>query len=453
MIALDTPRVLPLAPPSHPRLVIAWIAVAYSVAYLLWAGLGNASDEVRALAVRVVYLPLTIAAVVLYLRSALRPGADATLRPALLFLAAAGVAAVLGNVIVVARLYLGARGISPMLASVCYLAAYPLSLAALLVIPGGRRTADRWKLLCDAGMVISGAGVGLWYFILRAPVSGAGATPDVSLLYPLADLLVLVGLVTIVLRHPSDGNRVAVRWLAIATALLVIADLSFNVLAARASLRAALWVDALFFAYCIAQLVAAERFAQGPVREAAPTPMQQATAARLRSLLPFVAAGATYALLLVVALRQWSPPLSGLAIGAIAVSVFLGARQLLAYRRDAAILAEQAVRASEARFRSLVQNSSDLIFQLDREGVIRFASTSAERVIGHAPDALTGMHVTSLVCPDDLHRVSSYLEAIHHLPGISPPRSGASAGRMARWCRSRSWRATCSTIPRYRASC
>jgi diguanylate cyclase (GGDEF)-like protein/PAS domain S-box-containing protein len=139
------------------------------------------------------------------------------------------------------------------------------------------------------------------------------------------------------------------------------------------------------------------------------------------SVLPFVAAGATYALLCATALRAWVAPLSGVALGAVAVSVFLGARQLLSFRQNAARLAEAAVRASEARFRSLVQHSSDLIFVIGADGVIQFASSSASRHIGYEADALVGVDLVALAHPDDAEAVGSFVKVAASLPGVSPP--------------------------------
>ena len=45
---------------------------------------------------------------------------------------------------------------------------------------------------------------------------------------------------------------------------------------------------------------------------------------------------------------------------------------------------------SEARFRSLVQNSSDLILLCDREGFITYASESSLRITGYTPEKLVG---------------------------------------------------------------
>ncbi|WP_457032164.1 putative bifunctional diguanylate cyclase/phosphodiesterase [Kitasatospora sp. P5_F3] len=56
-------------------------------------------------------------------------------------------------------------------------------------------------------------------------------------------------------------------------------------------------------------------------------------------------------------------------------------------------------RNSEAYFRSLVQNASDVILILDEGDRVRYASTSADRVLGH-PD-LVGTSIAALVPPEE----------------------------------------------------
>jgi diguanylate cyclase (GGDEF)-like protein/PAS domain S-box-containing protein len=69
--------------------------------------------------------------------------------------------------------------------------------------------------------------------------------------------------------------------------------------------------------------------------------------------------------------------------------------------------AEAALRRSEDRFRSLVQNSSDLMTILGADGIILWHSPSVERVLGYPPDTLTGTSLYDLAHPEDAARVAA----------------------------------------------
>ncbi|MDI1250775.1 MAG: PAS domain S-box protein [Lacunisphaera sp.] len=63
---------------------------------------------------------------------------------------------------------------------------------------------------------------------------------------------------------------------------------------------------------------------------------------------------------------------------------------------------ESQLRQREERFRSLIENASDMITVMNRAGVIRYQSPSAERVLGYPPEKLTGLNVFTLVHPADV---------------------------------------------------
>jgi PAS domain S-box-containing protein len=65
--------------------------------------------------------------------------------------------------------------------------------------------------------------------------------------------------------------------------------------------------------------------------------------------------------------------------------------------------AEEASRASEARFRALVQNSSDIISLFDAKGTVVYQSPSIERLLGHRAHERIGLNVFKdpIVHPDD----------------------------------------------------
>ena len=75
---------------------------------------------------------------------------------------------------------------------------------------------------------------------------------------------------------------------------------------------------------------------------------------------------------------------------------------------SAALTEELVTRHSEARFASLVKNSSDVIVLLESDSTIRYASPSST-VLGYEPEALEGSRFVSLVHGDDEALVTSFI--------------------------------------------
>jgi diguanylate cyclase (GGDEF)-like protein/PAS domain S-box-containing protein len=90
-----------------------------------------------------------------------------------------------------------------------------------------------------------------------------------------------------------------------------------------------------------------------------------------------------------------------------------GALEDITGRRDA----EEALRASEERFRSLVQNASDLISILDADGTVRYESPSHQRVLGLEPETHVGRSLLDLVHPEDRHVIEESLRQLLERPG------------------------------------
>ena len=64
--------------------------------------------------------------------------------------------------------------------------------------------------------------------------------------------------------------------------------------------------------------------------------------------------------------------------------------------------AEEALLASEARFRTLVQSSWDVVHLVDTTGLILYESPAVLRVLGHRPEDMEGHNIVEFVHPDDL---------------------------------------------------
>ncbi len=79
--------------------------------------------------------------------------------------------------------------------------------------------------------------------------------------------------------------------------------------------------------------------------------------------------------------------------------------------------AEDALRASEARFRALSEHVSDIVAILETNGTIRYASPSYARVLGYQPEDLVGTPLLHYTHPDDREQALSSVGQCLETPG------------------------------------
>jgi PAS domain S-box-containing protein len=79
--------------------------------------------------------------------------------------------------------------------------------------------------------------------------------------------------------------------------------------------------------------------------------------------------------------------------------------------------AEEALRASEERFRTLVEKSADAIALVDSKANILYASPSTQRVLGFTGEEFVGRNALQSVHPDDRWRVQEKLAQCLAVPG------------------------------------
>ena len=100
---------------------------------------------------------------------------------------------------------------------------------------------------------------------------------------------------------------------------------------------------------------------------------------------------------------------------------------------DSAALTEDLLRQqTEARFRSLVQNSTDVVMVVDADSTVRYVSPSVEGVFGYDPSELENTKLTRLIHPDDKTQVLQFLtlsgreagtvHRSHRVPDATPRR-------------------------------
>jgi diguanylate cyclase (GGDEF)-like protein/PAS domain S-box-containing protein len=415
---------------EHPRGsrvpvgTIAFLTALYGVLYLVWEQSHWGSEAVRDLVGNLAFMPLNLGVLTLFLLASRQEILDPRVRRALRLIGIGSGMVFIGNAI--SAWYVLARHENPPVswADPFYLSDSLLTLTALLLFPLARRTRlERWKFVLDAAMVLVGGGVAIWYFSVRPTAASQESTVVVTLLafaYPLVSMLVLLGVTTVLLRRATDPNRLAFGLLLTGVSVSVVADLTFNLVQLSAGGRSASWADGVFLV-CYGMLIASgERYWRRPVPARAASAVATARFQAI-SPLPYLAVGTTYGLLLLVALRPWTDPVSGLAIGALLVTALVVIRQLLTVRENLRLLAETAARQNEARFRSLVQHSSDVILVTRTDGTIRFASPSAARVFGYDPAAMIRQPVPDLLHPEDRERAAAFFKDAATAPGVTGP--------------------------------
>ncbi|MGI8475579.1 MAG: PAS domain S-box protein, partial [Thermomicrobiales bacterium] len=107
----------------------------------------------------------------------------------------------------------------------------------------------------------------------------------------------------------------------------------------------------------------------------------------------------------------------------IEVHVYPAAEGLSLYLYDVTErkIADEERRRIEERFRSLVQNASDIILILDRDAKVRDVSPAVERVFGSSADDVVGADNFARVHPQDSKRLRRAFFKVAKQPGVSQP--------------------------------
>lgn len=90
------------------------------------------------------------------------------------------------------------------------------------------------------------------------------------------------------------------------------------------------------------------------------------------------------------------------------------------YIAQLATAEQKALYRSEERFRSLVQNASDVIMLLDAEAVISYVTVSVYQVLGSSPKDLVDTNILNWVHPEDTAQMQNFFTECLANPGVTP---------------------------------
>ncbi|MEP7087285.1 MAG: GGDEF domain-containing protein, partial [Gemmatimonadota bacterium] len=406
---------------ANPRLS-AWVAdwgnalsVLLGLYALIYLGLMSiARDSTWSHVLRAVaFVPMNAGAAVLALRASRRVDTDARIRRALLFIGLAFTSVLLGNVTAFHLKFMENGNPLSAWTNILYFGLYVLGLAGLLSFPLARRVSNEYrKFLLDAATVIVAGGLAIWYLVIiptrTYELDGFWGT-FFGLAYPIASMLLLLGVVTVFLRRPSQQFPGASTVLLTGLVIYLLSDLANDLTILQEGWGKVSWTDATYLVSYIVITSGLARYFWKP-----PIVADERDGARSQpfTYLPYMGVVLSYALLGVVAVRRWPEPMSVLAIGGILITALVVVRQIAAVRENVRLLSEQSKRENEARFEALVQHSSDVITIVDSDTVVRYVSPTIAQIFGYLPGEIEGKRLAELVHPDDVSRTLSFFTSV-----------------------------------------
>jgi PAS domain S-box-containing protein len=381
------------------------------------------------------FLPMNAGATVLALRASRRTGTDPRIRRALLLLGLAFGCVLIGNTVAFYERFV--RENNPLVAwtNVLYFGLYVLGLAGLLSFPLARRAKNEYrKFLLDAGAVIVAGGLADWYLIIvpsnQHELGGIWGTIW-ALAYPICSLLLLLGVVTTILRRPTQRNPGASNVLLAGMVLYLLSDLANDLTILEYGWGGVSYTDVTYMmAYVLITSAFARYFWKTPI-----VVDEQDVKSRSQpfNYLPYVGVALCYTLLGVVAVRRWPDPMSVLAIGGIVITFLVVVRQIAAVRENVRLLSDQSKRENEARFEALVRHSTDVITIVDSDGIIRYVSPTITQIFGHQPGDLEGKRLSEIVHPDDVPRTLSFFTSVLPRGAVTTPAEWRMRHRYGGW--------------------
>ncbi len=293
----------------------------------------------------------------------------------------------------------------PSLADVGYLAFYPLMLVALLSFPTSANAGHhRRKFILDTfSVMLAGSTVVLYFIVLPTIETNTDFVKiGLNVAYIVGDLVLLLGITTILLRRPPEGIRRTLFLVVAGLINLLFADISFAFVTlyklGGSGPLVILWVTGpLLLATASLYQFQLATDSNGNDSELSDNVFVPAF-----SWLPYLAVFVVYGVLVVSALPYWNRPHGLVVFAALILTAIVVLRQITAVRENIRLHALQATRESESHFRTLIENSSDIVMIFDLNATITYQSPSVERILGYEQDSLLGAVGYSFIHPDDL---------------------------------------------------
>ncbi len=398
-------------PPRHAHAQaipgpLALGAVAWLLAYATWASIATPYDATWKYVIdESMMLPLRAVVALLAFTLSRVPGLPASTAAGWRLFAVAFALGALSNVL---RIAFGAA--EPLVPSLRLVLAVPQAVCLLVglgKLAWVREQPGHTEDWLDAGVIVLSGFLLASYFIAGGNPFAAthlGARRALFLLFLLVDVTAVWLTATAWFRRPTGVARHALGLLTLGLAMACAVGLLYDRAVQRGTFVAGGMID-IAAAIAFVLMILGLDF-QRQQRTVVPTERRALRQGR-HIVAPIAIIAASLPLLWVAWTDGRATSLPFLVTGITALLVLVIVRQHVARRQAVQAARERA--DADARFRSLVQRSSDAIFQVATDHRIQWASPSAGELTGSIPSLLVGRRIAELAHPEDRDRLTVFL--------------------------------------------
>lgn len=301
----------------------------------------------------------------------------------------------------------------PSAADIGFWAFYPLMLWALFSFPTAETNrSDRLKFTMDVAIVALGGTMAVWHFIIR-PTLEKSVTEDwmvtyLNLSYIVGDLILLLGIATVLLRQTSKINRIALFIIVFGLLNTTAADIGFAYFTLIGTYHSGHWVDNFFITGLLFFLVASHyQYQYLSQVEAENEDEKSEKEFRAFSWLPYLGVSVGLLILLLETHHFWTEWLGLVIFGTIGMTILVMLRQIAAVNENLRLLEEQTARKSELHFHTLIKDSSDITGIFMPDGTVKFISPSIENILGYPLEKSVGSNCFDFINPEDAENLRS----------------------------------------------
>jgi PAS domain S-box-containing protein len=291
---------------------------------------------------------------------------------------------------------------------------YVAFIAGLLSFPiAPRRRADRITFLFDIATVALSGVMVFWYWSIRTGAfdpTTTLASKAIVIGYPSADLAVLLTAAILLVRSADIRGRSIFGYIALGYLSSSIADFWYGYLQMGPAYHRNTGIDICWFAAVLFPIFAARSQLE---QSSIPGPPSREPA-RWMAEIPSIAVALAFGMLFLAIRENRENVEEQLGAAALVMTILAIARQRISAREATRLVTERASR--DARFRALVQNSSDVVVVLDESLNATYVSPAIVGVLGQSAERAMGRPFNEWIATDDREAAAGLLRRVVAVP-------------------------------------